>query len=203
MRPLGLQEHLPGADAMFRRRMLFVYALASAMALASEASAHVTLKIEQAPIGSEYKAVLRLPHGCRGSAAVRLRIRIPPGVVNVKPQPKPGWQVEAVQGLYDEAVIFRGTRIGSGAKEVIWQGGRLPDGAYGEFVFQAFLAESLKPATRIYFPVVQERETGVERWIQIPTVGKTSDDYERPAPELTLRPTSAQTASRPSRTSHC
>jgi uncharacterized protein YcnI len=40
--------------------------------------------------------------------------------------------------------------------------------------------------TIVYFPVMQECAGGaVERWIEIPAPGK-SDDYETPAPGLTI-----------------
>jgi uncharacterized protein YcnI len=65
----------------------------------------------------------------------------------------------------------------------VWQGGSLVDDEYDEFVFRATVAKELTAATRIYVPVVQEcAEGAVERWIDIPAAGKTSDDYETPAP---------------------
>ena len=39
---------------------------------ASPAAAHVTLEKRQAPVGSYYKAVFAVPHGCAGSATVKL-----------------------------------------------------------------------------------------------------------------------------------
>ena len=46
------------------------------------ASAHVELENRQAPVGSGYKAVMRVSHGCNGSATTTIRIRIPEGVFN-------------------------------------------------------------------------------------------------------------------------
>ena len=114
--------------------------------------------------------------------------RFPDGVIVVKPQPKPGWQVETVDGKYDKAYTYEGTKLDEGVREIIWSGGKLPDKFYDEFVFQGFLTDSLKPGTSIYFPVVQECEKGIARWIQIPAEGKASDDYETPAPGLKLMP---------------
>jgi periplasmic copper chaperone A len=37
---------------------------------ASPASAHVTLETKQAAVGSYYKAVFAVPHGCAGSPTV-------------------------------------------------------------------------------------------------------------------------------------
>jgi uncharacterized protein YcnI len=40
----------------------------------------------------------------------------------------------------------------------------------------------------LYFPVVQECEKGVHRWIEIPADGKTADALKEPAPGLRLKP---------------
>ncbi|MDT8465965.1 DUF1775 domain-containing protein, partial [Alcaligenes nematophilus] len=70
----------------------------AAVLFASSAVAHVSLQTKQAPVGSSYKAILSVPHGCKGSATTKIRVRIPEGVVGVKPQPKAGWTLETVKG---------------------------------------------------------------------------------------------------------
>jgi uncharacterized protein YcnI len=70
---------------------------------------------------------------------------------------------------------------------VAWSGGNLPDAYYDEFVLRGMLASDL-PAGMLYFPVVQECEKGVDRWIEIPEAGKTSEDYETPAPGVNVLP---------------
>ena len=55
--------------------------LVAAIALAATPlSAHVTLEAKQATIGSSYKAVFAVPHGCAGSATIKIRVQIPEGV---------------------------------------------------------------------------------------------------------------------------
>ena len=54
----------------------------------------------------------------------------------------------------------------------MWSGGKLPDDNYDEFVISTFLTDGLKPNTMLYFPVVQECEQGVSRWIDIPAEGE-------------------------------
>jgi periplasmic copper chaperone A len=169
---------------------LLVFAAAPGVfaALTEEASAHIALENGQAPVSAGYKAVLGVPHGCRGSATIKVRVQIPDGVTAVKPQPKPAWQMETVRGKDDKAFTYNGTTLEEGVKEVSWSDGRLPDDFYDEFVFQGFLTDGLKPGTTIYFPVVRECEQGIERWIEIPAEGKASDDYETPAAGLKLLP---------------
>jgi periplasmic copper chaperone A len=80
-------------------------------------------------------------------------------------------------------------KLSEGVTEISWAGGKLPDAWYDEFVFQGFLASDLEPGSTIYFPVVQECEKGVHRWIEIPVPGKSASDYPEPAPALKLVPT--------------
>jgi uncharacterized protein YcnI len=53
-----------------------------------------------------------------------------------------------------------------------------------EFVFPAYLTDSLKPGEMLYFPTIQECQKGVHRWIEIPAEGKKADEYKEPACEL-------------------
>lgn len=154
---------------------------------APAALAHVTLQTAQAQVGSGYKAVFQVPHGCKGSATIKLSVQIPPGVIAVKPQPKPGWKVETTTGKYDQSYdFFHGAKLEEGVKTVTWSEGSLSDGHYDEFVFSSYLAPSLKPGDKLFFPTVQSCEQGVERWIEIPAAGKSARDYGNPAPALEL-----------------
>ena len=160
-----------------------------AVAIACAASAHVTLETREAPVGAPYKAVLRVPHGCDGAATTALRVRIPEGMIAVKPMPKPGWKIDTVSGKYPKTYsFFHGAKLSEGVTEVSFSGGSLPDAYYDEFVVTGFIAGDLEPGTMLYFPVVQECEKGVHRWIEIPAAGKSPGDYPSPAPGLKLVP---------------
>ncbi len=140
-------------------------------------------------MGAPYKAVLRVPHGCEGTATTSIRVRIPDGMIAVKPMPKPGWTVDTVTGKYAKTYsYFHGAKLSEGVTEVRFSGGSLPDAFYDEFVFAGFLADDLAPGKVLYFPVVQECEKGVHRWIEIPDPGKSSHDLAEPAPALRLLP---------------
>ena len=156
------------------------------------AFAHVTLETREARAGTGYKAVLKVPHGCEGSATLKVRAQIPEGVIAVKPMPKAGWSVGVVEGQYAGEYDYHGNKVSSGAKEVVWSGGKLPDHNYDEFVISTFLTDSLKPNTTLYFPVVQECEQGVSRWIDIPAEGHAGHSHDHgsksPAPGLKLLP---------------
>lgn len=167
-------------------RTLTVAGLFAALCVTT-ALAHITLEVEQASVPSTYKAVFRVPHGCAGSPTVKLRVRIPDGMIAVKPMPKAGWTLETVKGKYAKPYDYYGTPTTEGVKEVVWSGGRLPDDFYDEFVLRGYLTGDLEASKMLYFPVVQECEQGVDRWIEIPAPGKSADDYETPAPGVMLQ----------------
>lgn len=151
--------------------------------------AHITLETKEAPAGSTYKAVMRVPHGCDGSPTVAVRVKIPEGVVNVKPMPKPGWTVDTKKGKYAKTYEgSEGATLTEGVLELSWSGGKLPHDYYDEFVFRAIITADLPAGKPIYFPVVQECEKGVERWIEIPAAGQKLDDLKFPAAELLVTP---------------
>jgi uncharacterized protein YcnI len=158
--------------------------------LSTPCFAHVTLEVQEAPAKSTYKAVARVPHGCEGAATLKVRIRVPDGVVNVKPMPKAGWALETVMGKYDKAYGDHGKPLTEGVREIVWTG-KLLDEHYDEFVFRGQLPEGPLDEM-LYFPAVQECEGGkTERWIEIPAADKKAGDYKFPAPGLKLLPAKA------------
>ena len=101
--------------------------------------------------------------------------------------PKQGWKIEKTQGQYAKAYDYYGEEKTSGVSELTWSGGNLADDEYDEFVFRAYVTDAFKPGQTIAFPVVQECVDGATtRWIEIPAEGKVADDYEHPAPVVTV-----------------
>jgi uncharacterized protein YcnI len=156
------------------------------MAACNAALAHVTVQPKDAPADSYAHLVFTVPHGCNGSATTALRIKLPDGILSVKPQMKPGWQVEIksrkldapAQGPHDKSI----TDV---VDEVAWRGGPLPDNLYDTFGLIVRLPD--KAGQTLYFPAVQECEQGVERWIEIPSAGQGSDKLRTPAPAVRLK----------------
>src|ERR1700733_303485 len=160
----------------------------AALLFATTAFAHVTLEGRQATVGTPYKAVFVVPHGCAGSATVKLRVQIPPGVIVTEAKPTSGWETLTVTGKYTSEYEFQGKKVTEGITEVGWSGGKLPDKTRETFVIETFLTNGLKPKTTLYFPVVQECEQGVNRWIEIPADADHAHDKKWPAPGVKLLP---------------
>lgn len=167
-------------------RTIACAAIAVAALVAVPAFGHATLEVQQAAIGSTYKAVLRVPHGCGTEATNVVRVQIPEGFYNVKPMPKAGWTLETVTGPYAEPYDNHGTQLAEGVKEIVWKDGNLPNEWYDEFVFRGTFGSTLEPG-KFYFPAVQECANGEEPWIDV----TGAEDAEMPAPSLELVPAEA------------
>jgi uncharacterized protein YcnI len=165
------------------KRIGFI-ALSLISAAATGAEAHVTLEQSEAKIGSFYKAVLRVTHGCKGSPTIKVEVELPEGAVAVKPMPKPGWTIDIAKGTYGKAYAFHGHDVKEGATTITWSGGSLPDDYYDEFVFSAYLARELKPGVTLYFPVKQTCVEGETDWTEMPAGKETEPEW--PAPALKL-----------------
>lgn len=156
-----------------------------------QAFSHITLETREARLETNYKAVLRVSHGCDGSATTTLRVTVPEGVVGVRPQPKAGWKLATAKGDYAQTYQRFGKDVSSGVKEIVWSGGTLPDEHYDEFVFLAYLSSGLEPGATLHFPTVQECEKGIERWTGTSDAHHHHgghDHAEQPAPALKLLP---------------
>lgn len=161
------------------------FAAATLAAMAGPALAHVTLEVGEAAAGSPYKAIFRVPHGCSGSATTAIKLKVPEGFVSAKPMPKAGWTLDIKTGDYAKTYTLFGSPVKSGAVEITWSGGNLPDNEYDEFVVRGTLADDLKVGDTLYFPVVQTCATGEEDWIKIPVDGQPEPDTPAPGVKLT------------------
>lgn len=157
----------------------------AAMAVVTSASAHVTFENAQAAPNSTFKGVLRLPHGCDGQPTLKVRVRIPEGVIAVRPMPKPGWTLETVKGSYARPYSLYGEAVGEGVKEIVWTGS-LDDAYYDEFIFQARFTDAFQPGATVYFPVVQACANGSEQWTEVPSAGQDPHSLKSPAPGVKI-----------------
>ena len=145
------------------------------------ACAHASLETTTAKSGAQYKAVVRIGHGCEGTATTTLRVTIPEGLIGVHPMPKAGWKLEIVSGPYAKTYEIFGKPVAEGAQQIVWSGGSLPDAFYDEFVFTGTIAKGVRG--QLAFPVIQECEKGRHDWVDLPKDGGTAHDPKAsPAP---------------------
>lgn len=159
---------------------------AAALAASSAALAHATFEPVEVRPNANFKAVLRVPHGCGDKATHTVRIAIPEGVIAVKPMPKAGWKLETITGAYARSYDLYGQGVSSGVREIVWSGGNLEDAHYDEFAFRGRLTDGFAPGQEIFFPAVQECEGAKAAWTQIPAQGEDAHKLPSPAPSLTV-----------------
>lgn len=161
--------------------------LCAALIVPGLAQAHASLAETEVSKGAASRLTLRIPHGCGSEATLAVRIRIPEGLVAVKPMPKAGWTLEIKTGAYGTPQKLGANTVAEGVQELIWTG-ELPDAHYDEFVFRGTVADGIEDGARLYIPAVQECATGTERWIEIPSDGGDGHHLDRPAPSVTVVP---------------
>lgn len=154
------------------RSPLVAALFAAASLLPWPAAAHVGVEPAQATANTTLAVGFRIGHGCGESPTTAVRIRIPPGVTAVQPQAKAGWEVKTISG----------PAPASGVLQVDFVGGKLPANLFDTFVLRMKVPDA--PNTTVYFPVVQECEMGVHRWIDAIVPGQP--EPQEPMPGLRL-----------------
>jgi uncharacterized protein YcnI len=170
-----------------KKMKAFGIALVLAVTLIAPVMAHVTIETQETAAGATFKAVLRVPHGCAGEATTGIRVRMPEGFNNVKPMPKPGWELQTLSGDYAKAYVSHGAEVTKGVVEISWSGGNLPDAYYDEFVFRGTVDGEIAADTVLYFPTIQNCGQAEEAWIDV----TGAVDADKPAPTVTVTPAHA------------
>lgn len=178
---------------MFRSNTLKSTVVALTAALASAAAqAHVTLETPQAAAGTGYKAVLRVTHGCGGTATHTVSVRLPPGFRGAKPMPKPGWTISLSKAPLAQLYESHGQKVSEDVVEVTWKANSrdswLADAHYDEFVLRGRTPEAAGPA---WFKVQQLCEQGQWDWFDTPASGTSTRGLRSPAVLLEVAPASA------------
>jgi periplasmic copper chaperone A len=162
---------------------------------AGAAQAHVTLEQPQVAAGASTKAVLRVGHGCEGSATHTLTVRLPAGFRGAKPMPKPGWQLSVLRAPLAQPYESHGRRVVDDVVEITWKATSreawLPDAHYDEFVLRGQAPDTPGPA---WFKVLQLCEKGQWDWSQTPAAGISTKGLQSPAVLLEVQPASAPAA---------
>jgi len=153
------------------------------------AHAHVTLEQAKAPAGSTLKAVLRVGHGCDGSATHTLRVGIAPGFRGAKPMPKAGWSLDVRKAALAQPYESHGRQVTEDVVEITWKANSrdawLADAHYDEFVVRGQLPDT--PGA-LWFKVQQLCEHGELNWADVPTSGTSTRGLKSPAVLLEVTP---------------
>jgi len=153
-------------------RILGVLALALP---AAPAFAHVSAEPAEAPAGAHQVIRFRIGHGCAGQATTALRVEIPAGLGEPRPQPKPGWSLKIERAAGPDRV-----------SAITWTG-VLPDDQFDDFAILARLPDAPGP---LYFPTVQTCGGEEAQWTGVPDPGEDPHALSHPAPIVHIVPAS-------------
>lgn len=173
------------------RRGALLPALMLAM-LVAPAAAHVALAQPQAAAGSSYSAVLRLSHGCAGSATHTVAVQLPAGFRGAKPSPKAGWLLSVRRQVLAQPYDSHGRQVTEDVVEVVWTA-RSPEHFLADAWFDEFSVRGQLPlqAGPMWFKLQQRCEIGQLNWTEIPASGTATGHLLAPAVLLEVLPATA------------
>jgi uncharacterized protein YcnI/copper(I)-binding protein len=151
----------------------------------SMAFAHAGISPSEASNGQSIRAAVTLPHGCDGVAIDTVIVKLPEGFVGAKPQSKPGWEISVTKGDYAKTYSQHGQDVTSGATEITWSGGSLPDDQFDDFVVSGQVMD-VAPGTALQFVTTQKCGDVSVVWDQVAAEGQNPHELEHPAPVITV-----------------
>lgn len=136
--------------------------VAGVMLVAGPALAHVTVQPEEAPAGSFFRFVVRVPNERDDANTTRVEVKFP-ALASVRFQPEEVWQRRVTMRSLDEPIEMFGRQITEVVDTVTWEGGQIAPDEFDEFAFTARLPDE---QTVLEFPALQTYDSGeVVRWI--------------------------------------
>ncbi len=158
-----------------RRAVTGALAGALVVALASAATAHVTVQPNEAVTGTFSRFVVRVPNERPDADTTKVVVKMPP-LTFVSFEPKEGWKRKVKMVELDEPIDAFGQEITEAVGRVTWSGGRIGPGEFLEFGFSARMPEGEET---LVFEALQTYSGGeLVRWTGEP-------ESETPAATLT------------------
>ncbi|KAK4521791.1 uncharacterized protein ATC70_004327 [Mucor velutinosus] len=169
----------------------FTLASVATVLFATVTNAHLSMTVSKAVDNTYLTTAVRVPHGCQsanGSPTRAITVTLPAGVMRAQFENIAGWNITTESEAVDPPVTMGSSQITSRVKTVRWEGGPLPQGQYKDFGMRIFLpaAKDDSKSELIFFPVLQECETGRDLWNQIPDTEGYNHELQRDAPHIEI-----------------
>jgi uncharacterized protein YcnI len=176
----------------FRRRMVVATGLGvlAAVAVATPASAHVTVGADDAQQGATDSVLtFRVPNEEATATTVKVTISFPTKtpLPSVLPAPKPGWTIATTKTKFDPPITTDDGTITDGISQVVYTAKTPADGIpVGGFdTFQVLVGPLPAKAASLAFPTLQTYSDGkTVSWIQ--PIIDPANEPDSPAPTLQL-----------------
>jgi uncharacterized protein YcnI len=189
LRPASRRPPLRPAVVLRTLATALLVALATLLALAPAASAHVTVSTPDAAPGGYGKVVFRVPTESESASTVKLSVTLPAATpfAAVSAKTMPGWSVATTEEKLAKPITDDdGFNLTKAVSTVTWTASAGQGVAPGEFnEFELSVGPFPEGTSPITLPVVQTYSDGtVVKWDQpTPARGK---EPEHPAPTLEL-----------------
>ncbi|WP_130799392.1 YcnI family copper-binding membrane protein [Streptomyces otsuchiensis] len=157
-------------------------AAGTVLALATPASAHVTIDPREVPGGGYATVNVKVPNERDDASTVSVELFLDPDhpVASVMPEPVPGWDIEVETAELDEPLEVHGNQITEAPSKITWSGGEINPGMFQQFPLS--VGRLPEDADQLVLKAIQTYDSDeVVRWIDEP-----GDDAESPAATLTL-----------------
>jgi uncharacterized protein YcnI len=159
------------------------------LALATPASAHVTVNPNTATQGGYAKVTFRVPNETDNTDTTKLEVNLPTTTpfASVSVKPLPGWTAVAEKSTLATPVTVHDRQITEAVSKITWTaaaGSAIKPGQFQEFDVSL---GPLPEVNQVVFKALQTYSDGtIVRWIDEPTTD--GSEPEHPAPVLTLTP---------------
>lgn len=150
------------------------------LAISGSASAHVSLSPGEAPAGGLAVLTVRVPNESTTAATNRIDMKMPPGVISVTYDPRPGWSVRVRRAKLATPIQTPDGPIDEAVSQVTWTAdNRSAQIAPGQFAdFRLGISVPDVPGKTLAFKTLQAYSDGsIVRWIG-------PEGSEEPAPLL-------------------
>ena len=169
-------------------RYAFALTTGAFLALASVATAHVTVQPEEVPAGGFTRLDLRVPTERDDASTTKVEVQLPPGFLSVSTEPVPGWESKIVKRKLDKPVEQFGEQVSEEVGQVSFtaqgESAGIGPGEFQDFGLSVSVPD--KAGSTLSFKAVQTYSSGeVVRWIG-------PADSEQPAPQVKLAAAEAE-----------
>jgi uncharacterized protein YcnI len=170
-----------------RRSLIAGLVAAAVLLVPATAWAHVTVDPGEAPKGgTDQEITLRIPNEDESASTVKVDVKIPTDhpLLGIEVEAKPGWTFEVKTTKLATPITTDDGTITEAVSEIIWSGGTIPPGAYGDFRF--IVGQLPDDTDQLELKTIQTYDGGKEvSWIEDPAA-EGQPEPEFPAPVLTL-----------------
>ncbi len=150
------------------------------------ASAHVEITPDSTAAGSYSLLTFGVGHGCNGSPTTKVTINLPQEVNDATPTVNPNWTIsKTTEQLATPQKLSNGSSVTERTSQVIYTA-KTPLDAHQRDALVLSLQLPETAGKTLYFPTLQNCETGETNWADVATAGQDPESLKAPAPMIAV-----------------